>query len=121
MAQPRPCRPVNAGDIVEVDFGFPMGSEAGFRRPGIVVTADALLLLRPTTVFVVPLTSTRRRFPSHVEVEADLKNQLRVTSWAPVEQLRAVAVERCGPPTGNVGQAVIHQILDILSMITGMP
>jgi mRNA interferase MazF len=112
---------VKAGDIVEVDFGMPVGSEAGFRRPGIVVTADSFLQLRPTTVLVVPLTSTRRSFPSHIEIEADPTNQLDVTSYAPVEQLRAIAVERCGPPTGNVGRAVIHQILDILAMITGMP
>jgi mRNA interferase MazF len=112
---------VNAGDIVEVDFGMPVGSEAGFRRPGIVVTADAFLRLRPTTVFVVPLTSTRRTFPSHIEIEADRTNQLPITSYALVEQLRAIAVERCGSPTGNVGRAVIHQILDILAMITGMP
>ena len=121
MAQPRDLRAVNAGDIVEVDFGMPMGSEAGYRRPGVVLTADAFLRLRPTTVFVVPLTSTRRSFPSHIEVEADETNQLRVTSYAPAEQLRAVATERCGPPTGNVGQAVLHQLLDTLAIITGMP
>lgn len=109
---------MNAGDIVEVDFGVPVGSKAGFRRPGIVVTTDAFLRLRPTTVFVVPLTSTRRSFPSHLEIEADLTNQPHITSYAPVEQLRAIAVERCGPPIGNVGQAII---LDILAMITGMP
>jgi mRNA interferase MazF len=112
---------VNAGDVVTVDFGMPVGSEAGFRRPGIVVTADAFLRYRPTTVFVVPLTSTRRTFPSHVEIEPDAKNQLRVRSYAPVEQLRAVAVERCRAPSGNVGQTVIHQILDVLAIITGMP
>jgi mRNA-degrading endonuclease toxin of MazEF toxin-antitoxin module len=112
---------VNAGDIVEVDFGLPIGSEARFRRPGVVVTADAFLRLRPTTVLVVPLTSTRRSFPSHVEIDADGTNRLSVTSYAPVEQLRAIAVERCGPPAGNVGQAVVDQILDVLAMITGMP
>ena len=112
---------MNAGDIVEVDFGVPIGSEAGFRRPAIVVTADAFLRLRPTTVFLVPLTSTRRSFPSHIEIEPDRTNQLQTTSFAPVEQLRAIAVERCGSPTGNVGQAIVHQILDILAMITGMP
>lgn len=112
---------MNAGDIVEVDFGLPVGSEAGFRRPGVVVTADAFLRLRPTTVFVVPLTSTRRTFPSHIEIDPDEQNQLRVRSYAPVEQLRAISVERCGRPTGNVGQAVLHQIFDVLAMITGMP
>lgn len=112
---------MNAGDIVEVDFGLPVGSEAGFRRPGIVVTADGFLELRPTTVFVVPLTSTRRSFPSQIEIKADASNQLQVTSFAPVEQLRVIAVQRCGQATGNVGPAVVHQILDVLAMITGMP
>jgi mRNA-degrading endonuclease toxin of MazEF toxin-antitoxin module len=30
---------VNFGDIVIVDFGVPIGSEAEFRRQGVVVTA----------------------------------------------------------------------------------
>lgn len=104
-----------------VDFGTPIGSEAGFRRPGIVVMADAFLRLRPTTMFVVPLTSTRRAFPSHVEIAADPTNGLEHTSWALVEQLRAVAVERCSSSVGSVGPAITHQLLDILRMITGMP
>ncbi len=112
---------MNFGDVVTVDFGMPIGSEAGFRRPGVVVTADAFLRFRPTTVFVVPLTSTRRAFPSHVEIAPDLSNGLKRTNWALVEQLRAVAVERCGVSEGTVGPAVAHQLLDILRMITGMP
>jgi mRNA interferase MazF len=112
---------MNSGDVVTVDFGVPIGSEAGFVRPGVVVTADAVLRYRPTTVFVVPLTSTARAFPSHVEIAADDRNLLAHTSYACVEQLRAVAVERCAPTGGNVGPAVTHQLLDILAMITGMP
>ena len=112
---------MNFGDVVTVDFGRPIGSEAGFVRPGVVVTVDAFLRFRPTTVFVVPLTSTRRSFPSHVQIEPDQRNGLPQTSWALVEQLRAVAIERCGAPTGDIGLAVTHQLLDILAMVTGMP
>ena len=112
---------MNFGDIVSVDFGLPIGSEAGFRRPGVIVTADAFLRFRPSTTFVIPLTSTRRSFPSHVEVAPDRINGLEHRSWALVEQLRAVSVERCGASTGNVGPTVTHQLLDILRMITGMP
>ena len=112
---------MNFGDVVTVDFGTPIGSEAGFLRPGVIVTADAFLRVRPTTVFVVPLTSTRRAFPSHVEIAADARNGLDRTSWALVEQLRAVAVERCSAPHANIGPAITHQLLDILGMITGMP
>lgn len=112
---------MHAGDVVEVDFGVPIGSEPGFVRPAIVVTADAFLRFRPTTVFVVPLTSTIRTFPSHVEITADTSNGLQSTSHALVEQLRAVARERCSPTTGNVAAVIMHQILDVLAMITGMP
>ena len=112
---------MNFGDVVSVDFGIPIGSEAGFRRPAIVLSADAFLRYRPTSVFVVPLTSTRRTFPSHVEVEPDASNGLVVASWALVEQMRAVAIERCSAPTGNVGGLAGSQLLDILAMITGMP
>ena len=112
---------MNLGDIVSVDFGVPVGSEAGFVRPGVILTADAFLRFRPSTVYVVPLTSTSRSFPSHVEVAADSSNGLDGPSWAQVEQLRAVAVERCTPTGGNVGPLITHQLLDVLSMITGMP
>jgi mRNA-degrading endonuclease toxin of MazEF toxin-antitoxin module len=85
------------------------------------VTADAFLRYRPTTVFVVPLTSTPRRFPSHVGIEPDGDNRLQAPSYALVEQLRAVSVQRCREVSGHVGNAVSHQILDVLGMITGMP
>lgn len=112
---------MNFGDVVTVDFGIPLGSEAGFLRPGVVMTADAFLRFRPSTVFVAPLTSSRRNFPSHVEIAPDRLNGLAATSWACVEQLRAVSLARCSDPTGNVGAAVSLQLLDILAMITGMP
>lgn len=112
---------MNFGDIVLVDLGTPVGSEAGFVRPAVVVVADAFLRYRPTSVLLVPLTSTPRTFPSHVLIEPDELNRLEITSCALVEQLRAVAVERCGPPSGNVGPLVAHQILDVLAMIVGLP
>lgn len=112
---------MNFGDIVEVDFGLPIGSEAGLVRPGVVVTADAFLRFRPTTVFVVPLTTTARSFPSHVEIAVDATNGLQEASVGLVEQLRAVTVEHCQASGGNVGPSVTHQMLDIIAMITGMP
>jgi mRNA interferase MazF len=112
---------MNFGDVVSIDFGHPIGSEAGFARPAVVLVADAFLRFRPSTVFVVPLTSTERSFPSHVEIAPDEGNGLDERSWALIEQLRAVAVERCGLPVGNIGAVAAHQILDVLAMITGMP
>lgn len=112
---------MNFGDVVTVDFGTPIGSEAGFTRPAIVATADGFLRFRPSTVFVVPLTTAQRTFPSHVAIEPDDRNGLTTPSHALVEQMRAVSIERCSTPHGNVGPVASHQILDIVAMITGMP
>lgn len=111
---------MNFGDIVDVDFGTPVGSEAGFKRPGVIVVADSFLRFRPTTMFVVPLTSTERNFPSHVEIAPDARNELTTTSYALVEQLRAVSTDRCSDPKGNIGSVVARQLLEVLAMITGM-
>lgn len=112
---------MNFGDIVTVDFGTPIGSEAGYVRPAMLATADAFLRFRPSTVFAVPLTTTPRVFPSHITIVPDELNGLPAPSCALVEQMRAVSVERCSVAGGNVGPLVAHQILDILAMITGMP
>ena len=112
---------MNLGDVVLVDFGVPVGSEPGFVRPAVVLMADSFLRFRPSVIFVAPLTMTERLFPSHVEIQADALNGLEARSWALVEQLRAVASSRSGEPTGNVGSVAIHQIHDVLAMITGAP
>jgi mRNA interferase MazF len=112
---------VNFGDVVVVDFGTPVGSEAGFTRPAVIATAGAFLRFRPSTVFAVPLTTAPRTFPSHVAIDPDDANGLESSSCAQVEQMRAIAVERCSAPLGNVGAVISHQILDVLAMITGMP
>lgn len=48
-------------------------------------------------------------------------NRLDIQSFAQVEQLRAVAIERCSAPFGNVGPVVGRQLLDVLAIIVGMP
>lgn len=45
---------MHAGEIIDVDFGVPAGSEPGFTRPAAVVTAELILRSRPRTVHVVP-------------------------------------------------------------------
>lgn len=62
---------VRAGDVVRVDFGIPVGSEPGFQRPAVVVTADPVLAHRPRTVHVVPVTSNvTLSLPTEVAVAA---------------------------------------------------
>lgn len=100
--------------------GTRLARRRGFRRPSVVVVADAFLRYRPSAVYVVPLTPTPRRFPSHVVVESDADNGLDHASWALVEQLRAVVVERCGSPRGNIGPLVGEQLREVVALIMGL-
>lgn len=99
-----------SGDVVEVDLGVPAGSEAGPRRPAVIVTADRILLHRPSVVQVVPVTSTVRGYATEVIVPADPANGLDVDSAAQCQHLRAVASQRIDRTVGNVGPVTLAQI-----------
>ncbi|HZI98855.1 MAG TPA: type II toxin-antitoxin system PemK/MazF family toxin [Actinomycetales bacterium] len=112
---------LNSGDVVAVDFGSPIGGEAGFRHPAVVVTAQRLLDASPSVVQVVPLTSTVRAFASEVEIDADPSNGLDHKSSAQCQHVRAVAAGRHTDPRGNVGAAALTQIREVLGLIFDMP
>lgn len=63
--------PLRAGDVVRVDFGVPRGSEAGFQRPAVIVTATEILQYQPRTLQVVPITgTTTRRMRTELPLQA---------------------------------------------------
>lgn len=112
---------LTSGDVVPVDLGTPVGREAGFRHPLVVVTAQRLLDASPSIVHVVPLTSALRGFNSEVEIVADKVNGLRRTSSAQCPQVRSVATARLGPPLGNVGASVLAQLREVIGLILDLP
>ena len=57
------------GEVWLVDFGDPVGREQAGLRPTVVVSADPLNESRSGVVIVVPVTTSRRALPSHVEIE----------------------------------------------------
>lgn len=106
-----------SGDVVEVDLGVPAGSEAGLRRPAVIVTADRILLHRPSVVQVVPVTSTVRGYATEVTVPADPANGLDVDSAAQCQHLRAVASQRIDRTLGNVGPVTLAQVRDTIATL----
>lgn len=106
-----------SGDVVRLDFGLPQGSEAGFPRPGVVVTAAKILKQKPTVVQVVPLTSTIRGFDSEVLIEADTATGLKETSAAQCQHIRSVAASRLGQPVGAVSSVQLRQIRETLALL----
>ncbi|WP_068398919.1 type II toxin-antitoxin system PemK/MazF family toxin [Kribbia dieselivorans] len=105
------------GDVVEVDLGMPAGSEAGLRRPAVVVTAGRVLRGGPSVVQVVPLTRTLRPSGAEVIIEADGDNGLKVRSSAQCQHVRSVATSRIRARTGNVGPAVLSEVCEVLALL----
>jgi mRNA interferase MazF len=108
------------GDIVLVDLGEPRGSEAGHRRPAVIVSNDAsnatVERLGRGTVTVVPVTANVRRILSfHVALEAGAGG-LRRDSKAQAEQVRTVSVDRIGARLGQLPEATVRRIDDALRL-----
>jgi mRNA interferase MazF len=108
---------LTSGDVVGVDLGIPVGREAGFRHPAVVVTAQRVLDAEPSVVQVVPLTSMIRSFQSEVTIDAGDRTGLERTSAAQCHQIRALSTARIGEVLGNVGPTAIAQIREILGIL----
>ena len=103
---------MRSGDILIVDFGVPIGSAPALVRPAVVVTAQPTLDEFDQTFHVVPITNTRRRWPS--DVVTDLGNaQCHLVTTVDHTQM----IERTAE---NVGAVTLAQIREIVSILLGL-
>jgi len=111
---------MRAGDVVEVDFGTPTGSEPGFMRPAVIVTADLVLQSGPRTIRVVPITgNTSRSLPTEIVVSA---SGLAQPSAAQCHLCTVVSAERVtAGGDGSVGAAALAQIRSVLGDLLDIP
>ncbi len=108
---------LTSGDIVDLDLGVPQGREAGFGRPAVVATAQAILDESPTIVHVVPLTSALRRFKTEIVVAANAESGLDLPSAAQCQHIRSVSADRIRGVRGNVGSVALAQIRETIGRI----
>lgn len=111
---------MRAGDVVQVDFGVPAGSEPGLLRHAIVVTADLILQARPRTIHVVPVTSnTSRALPTEILVSA---TGLDRPSAAQCHLCTVVSTERVAANDGgSIGAASLAQVRTVLGDLLDIP
>ena len=105
------------GDVVDLDLGMPSGSEAGLRRPAVVVTAARVLQGGPNVVQVVPLTRTIRHSGVEVVIDPDELNRLEARSSAQCQQVRSIASTRIHDRTGNIGPVLLGEVRDTLALL----
>lgn len=108
---------LTSGDVISLELGNPVGSEAGLLRLAVVVTAQRILDGGPNVVQVVPLTRTIRHSGAEVTLLADAQNGLDVSSAAQCQHIRSVAVRRISHAMGNVGPSALRQIREVLILI----
>lgn len=102
---------MNRGDIYLCDFGDPIGSEQGFHRPAVIISASQMS--RFSLPIVLPVTRTKLGYATHVELE----NALPVTSYVQCEQIRVVSTERLIRRVGTVDGVDIIRVESILRRI----
>lgn len=113
---------MRAGDVVWVDFGIPQGSEPGFARPSIVITADLVIAANPTTLHVIPITSNMtRRLPTEVDIDIpdrDILGMAQVHLCSVISQSRLV--DSLDEPT-KVSAETLSQIRSVLADLLDLP
>lgn len=98
------------GDLWLIDLGNPVGHEQGYRRPALVVSHEGLNRSAAELVIVIPVTGTLRPLPSHVEIETTGQSGLTDTSYAQVEQVRAISAARLVRRLGAIDPAVLASV-----------
>ena len=90
-------------EVVDVDFGLPLGHEQGSRRPSLVVSYDSLA--RANMATVCPLTSTARKpYPCEIKIPRGVAG-LTMDSLLMVHQIRTVDMRRIGRAWGAITDA----------------
>lgn len=87
---------VEAGDILWIDFGKPVGHEQGGRRPAIVLTRHDYNV-RSSVLLVCPISRKRRDWP----FEVDLPPTGRLSGVILVDQIRVI--DPVARPVGRAG------------------
>ncbi|CAN5887415.1 type II toxin-antitoxin system PemK/MazF family toxin [soil metagenome] len=101
------------GEVWLVDFGEPVGREQAGTRPAVVVSTDALNEGPAGVLVIIPLTSSRRDLPSHVEIEAGASG-LDHTSYAKCEDVKSVSERRLVRRLGVAGSGPLFEIERVL-------
>lgn len=105
---------MNRGDIYLCDFGTPMGHEPGYRRPALVVSPAELN--RHGIVVTLPITRTRRGYPTHIQLEGFLP----VAGYVQCELIRTLSTERLIRPLASVGAVELARVTLVFGRLLGI-
>ncbi|MEO3869070.1 type II toxin-antitoxin system PemK/MazF family toxin [Nonomuraea sp. B12E4] len=101
------------GEIWFTQFGDPTGREQGYDRPALIISNDFLNQSKLGLVMAVPLTTRERGYLTHIRIGRN-GTGLAKTSWAMVEQIRAISPERFDFFVGNAPDEAVTEAVTVL-------
>lgn len=104
------------GEVWLVNLNPTRGREQRGIRPALVVSADGFNHGRANLVIAVPLTTTRRGVPLHVQIDPP-DGGVRETSYAMCEAVRSISTDRLDRHWGKVLPATLAQVEDRLRVV----
>jgi mRNA interferase MazF len=111
---------IGQGDVWWADLAEPVGSEAGYRRPVVVVQCDAFNQSRIGTVVCVPLTSNLKwaAAPGNVAVSAKASG-LTKNSVANVSLIVSIDKAQLTKRVGKLSRRNVDAILAGIDVVLG--
>ncbi len=111
---------IRRGDILWADLGEPRGSEPGYRRPVLVMQADAINRSRIATIICVPLTSNVKlaQMPGNLLLKA-ADTGLDRDSVANVTLITTIDRASLDEWAGAVPERRLQQVFEGLDLVMG--
>ena len=112
---------MSRGEVWWIDFGEPVGSAPGYRRPGLLVSSDRFNRSRISTVIVAAITSNQRlaAAPGNVALPPGTAG-LTVSSVVNVSQVLTIDRALLGPRIGRLGRECLVEVDRGLRLVLGL-
>ena len=112
---------ISRGDVVWADFGEPRGSNPAYRRPAVVIQANAYNNSKIATVIVAAITSNKKlaRFPDNIFLPIGTAS-LNKDSVVNITQLFTLDRQYLDHPVGALPSYVMDQIISGIRSVLGL-
>lgn len=102
------------GDIWHADIGEPVGHEAAYERPVLVVSSGRFNIVGMVTI--CPITRTEKLYPTRIRIQPGASG-LYTTSYVQVEQVRTISTARLIKQHGRADAEHLRDIQRILRLL----
>jgi mRNA interferase MazF len=106
----------NRGEVWIANLDPPIGHEQGRTRPVLIVSTDKFNNGPATILIVVPITTTNRKVPFHVEVYPP-EGGLQSVSYLLCDHVRSISKDRLKNKIGEVTDDTIKAVAQRLKIL----